>query len=100
ELVFLEFMNGQHRVDALALLERQQIDDRSAARAAARLRQLIDLEPVQLARAGKTQQRVVCVRDEQLVDEILVLDGRRGLATPAAPLSLVSGDRLRLRIST
>ena len=39
------------------------------------------------------------VRDEELVDEVLVLDGRRHLALAAAPLGLVVGDRLRLRVA-
>ena len=90
-LVVLELLDRQHRVDALAFLERQQVHDRLAARAAARLRQLVDLEPVDLAAAREAQQRVVRVRDEQLVDEVLVLDarwplgrGRRG-AAPGIP---------------
>ena len=71
--------------------ERQQVHDRLAARAAPGLRQLVDLQPVQLAAAREAQQRVVRVGDEQLVDEILVLDrwsppcrDRRG-AAPGTP---------------
>ncbi len=90
---------GSTAVDALALLQRQQVDDRLAARAAARLRQLVHLEPVHLADAGEAQQRVVRVRDEQLVDEILVLHRGRGLAATAAPLRLIRRHRLRLRIA-
>ena len=99
ELAFLEFLDRQHRADALAFLQRQQIHDGLAARAAARLRQLIHLQPVQLAVIGKTQQRVVGVRDEQLVDEILVLDAGRRLAAPAAALRLIVGNRLRLGVA-
>ena len=98
-LFVFELVDRQHRVDALALLQRQQVDDRLAARAAARLRQLVDLEPVHLADAGEAQQRVVRVGDEQLVDEVLVLHRGRGLAAPAAPLRLVSRHRLRFRIA-
>src|SRR6185436_10164862 len=43
ELVFLERLDRQHRRDALAFLERQQVHDRSAARAGRRLRHLVHL---------------------------------------------------------
>ena len=89
ELVFLVLPDRQHGVDALAFLQRQQVHDRLAARAAAGLRQLVDLQPVDLAAAGEAQQRVVRVGDEQLVDEVLVLDRGRRLAAPAAALRLV-----------
>ena len=79
--------------------QRQQVHDRLAARAAARLRQLVDLEPVELAAAREAQQRVVRVRHEQLVDEILVLDRRRGAAATAATLRAVLADGLRLRVA-
>ena len=58
------------------------------------LRQLEHPQPVDLAAVGEAQQRVVRVRDEQLLDEVLVLDrggascrGRRG----AAPGSRTTG---------
>ena len=41
--------------------QRQQVDHGLAARAAARLRQLVDLQPVHLAAVGEAQQRVVRV---------------------------------------
>src|ERR1022692_3095225 len=72
-LAFLEFLDREHRADALAFLQRQQIDDRLAARTAARLRQLVDLHPIEFSVVRETQQRVVRIGDEQLVDEILVL---------------------------
>ena len=88
-LFVFELVDRQHRVDALAFLQRQQVHDRLAARAAARLRQLVDLQPVELAGAREAQQRVVRIGDEQLVDEILVLHRRRRLAATAATLRLV-----------
>ena len=39
------------------------------------------------------------VRDEQLLDEVLVLDRRCGLAAPAAALRLVLGERLALGVA-
>jgi hypothetical protein len=99
ELVFLERLDRQDRVDALALFERQQIDDRAAARARRRLRYLVHLEPVRFAAAREAQHGVVRVRDEQLIDEVFVLDARRRTAATAAPLGLVGLGRLRLRIA-
>ena len=80
-------------------LERQQVDDRLAARAAPGLRQLEHAQPVDLAAVGEAQQRVVGVGDEELLDEILVLDRGRRLAAAAAPLRLVVGHRLRLGVA-
>ncbi len=96
---FLELADGQHRRDALAVVERQQVDDGLAARAAARLRQLVDLEPVELPAVREAEQRVVRVGDEQLLDEILVLHRGGRLAAPAAALRAVLADRLRLGVA-
>src|SRR6056297_2804816 len=99
EFARLEVAHRQHCVDALFLLQRQQIHDGLAPRAAAGLRQLVDLQPVRLAPAGEAQQRVVGVGDEQVVDEVLVLHarGRPPLAAPA--LRLIRIQRLRLGIA-
>ncbi len=88
-LLVFEFVDRQHSVDALAFLQRQQIHNWLSARAAARLRQLIHLQPIQLAGAGEAQQRVVSIGDEQLVDEILVLHRSGGLAATATTLRLI-----------
>ena len=96
EVLLVVLLHRQQRVDLLALLERQQIHHRLAARAAPGLRQLVDLEPVDLAAVGEAQHGVVGVRDEQLLDEVLVLDRGGGLAASAAALRLVLGERLRL----
>src|SRR5690606_11763028 len=89
----------QDGIYALARLERQQVHDRLAPRTAARLRYLVYLEPVHLAATRKAQQRVVSVRDEQLVDEVFVLDLRSRAAAAAAALRLVHVYRLGLRIA-
>ena len=81
EMALLIGAHRQHGVDALALLQRQQIDHGPAARAAPGLRQLIDLEPVDPAAAGEAQDRVVGVGDEDPVDEVLFL-GRRSRSCP------------------
>src|SRR5690606_13142711 len=51
ELVLFELVDGQHGIDTLAFLQRQEVYDRLATRATACLRQLIDLEPIELAGA-------------------------------------------------
>ena len=99
EMRLVELADREHGRDALAFGELQEVHDRLAARAPARERQLVHLEPVALPAVGEAQERVVAVRDEELVDEVLVLDGRRHLALAAAPLGFVVGDRLRLRIA-
>ncbi len=99
ELVVAVLAHRQHRVDALVLLQRQQVDDRLAAAGVAGLRQLVDLHPVNAAAAGEAQQRVVGIGDEQLVDEILFLDAGRGLALAAALLLPVPVQGLRLGIT-
>ena len=69
------------------------------ARPAARPRHLVDLQPVDLAATRETQQRVVAVRDEQLVDEVLALDLRRRPSAAAAALGLVAVEPLGLRVT-
>ena len=84
-LVVGELAHRLHGVDALVFLERQQVHDRLAARTAARIRQLVHLEPEHAGRARERQQRVVRVRDPELLDEILFLHrGRRSAAAAAA----------------
>ena len=97
--VVVVLLDGQHGGDLLALLQRQQVHHRLAARSAAGLRQLEHAQPVHLAAIREAQQRVVRVRDEQLLDEVFVLDGRGALAAAAAALRLVVGHRLRLGIT-
>ena len=99
ELVVLERLHRQHGADALTFFERQQVHDRAAARTGRRLRHLIDLEPVRLAATREAQHGVVRARDEQLVDEVLVLDAGGRTAAAAAPLRLIDIGRLRLRIA-
>jgi hypothetical protein len=89
ELLVVELAHRQHRVDALAL-QRQQIDDRLAARAAADLRQFVDLEPVALAAAGEAQQIVSwLLATNSLSMKSSPLTWSRELAAAAAALGLV-----------
>ena len=99
EVLVVELFDREHRVDLLALFERHQIHERLAACIAAGLRQLEHPKPIDAAAIRETQQRIVGMRDEELLDEILVLDGCGSLAATAAPLRLVLGERLALRVA-
>ena len=99
EMILVILLDRQHRIDLLTVSQRQQVHHRLAARIAPGLRQLIHLEPVHLPAVREAQQRVVRVRHKELLDEVLVLHRRGGLAPPTAPLRLVVGHRLRLRIA-
>ena len=98
-LVVGEFLDRQHGIDPFAFFQREEIDDRLAAADPAALRRFVNLEPVAAAAVGEAQDVIVRVGDEQLVDEILVLDRRRLLAAPAAPLGAVIGQRLGLDVA-
>src|SRR5690606_17852402 len=71
----------QDRGDRLPLVERrQQVDDRSSARGGSALRQLPYLEPIDLARGGEEQDRVVSGGDEHLLHRVLFLRRHPGAA--------------------
>src|SRR5690606_25270230 len=89
----------QHRGDALALFQRKQVDQRTAARGARGLGDLEGTQPVDLALAGEQQQGGVAVGDQQVLDVVLVLHAGGRLALAAAALGLVGGERLALRIA-
>ena len=97
-LVVAVLADRQNGRDPFVRLERQQVDDRPSPGAPARLGQLIDLQPVDLAVRGEAQQRVVTVGHEQLLDEILFLHAGGGFPAPTAPLRLVGVQRLRLGV--
>ena len=94
-----ELPHRQHRGDALALLQRQQVDQRPAARGAPGARQAVHLQPVNLAGAGKAQQRVVGVGDEQRVHKVFLAHRGGGLALAAAALQAVFVRALRLGVT-
>ncbi len=101
EYIFIldELAHRQHRVDLLASFQRQQIHDRPAARNTAALRHFIDLEPIHAAAIGETQNVIMGIGDEQIVDEIVFL-GRGGLlAATAAFLRFIFVETLRLHVA-
>src|ERR1700753_2548860 len=95
------FVLGQRhdRGDALALLERQDVDQRFAARIRRRHRQSPDLFLVDLAARGEKQYGRVGRGHEQPADEILVagLHARAALAAPA--LGAIGRQRYALDIT-
>ena len=54
-----EVARGEHGLDALALAQRQHVDERAALGGARGLGQLVDLRAVDLAAVGEEQQVVV-----------------------------------------
>ena len=68
-----EVARGDHRLDPLALAQRQHVDERAALGRALRLGQLVDLRAVDLAAVGEEQQVVVRGAHEQVLDEVAVL---------------------------
>ena len=76
-----------------------QVDDRLALGRAARLRDLVHLEPEAAPVVGEAQHVVVRRRDEEVLDEILFLERRAVVTAPAAPLLLVRRDRRALDVA-
>ena len=85
--------------DALALLERQDVDQRLAARLRRRQRQPPDLLLVDLAARGEEQHRRMGVGDEQPGDEILLARLHAGAALAAAPLRPIGRERHALDVA-
>ena len=85
--------------DRLALVERQQVDERLAARLRGRQRQAVDLELVNLARGREEQHRSVGVDDVDLRHEVLVAGAHPGAALAAAALGAVGHQRDALDVA-
>src|SRR3989449_4333894 len=83
----------------LAFLQREHVDDRLAAAGAAAGGHFVHLEPVQPAAVREAQQVIVRMRDEQALDEVVLLHRGGHLAAAAAALGAVVGKRLRLDIA-
>ena len=69
------------------------------ARRPARLRDLVHLEPVDLALVGEDQHVAVGGGDEEALHEVLVPGAGARLALAAAPLRAVEGDRVALHVA-
>ena len=94
-----EVARGEHRLDALALAQRQDVDQRAALRRALRLGQLVDLGAVDLAAVGEEEQEVVRRAHEEVLDVVAVLHVHPGHAHAAAVLLAVGGQRQRLDVA-
>src|SRR5690606_35565598 len=89
ELVFREFLDVQHDGDFLAVCQREHVDDGSTARITRTLRNFPDLEPIDPTTVRETQQVVVRIRYEELVDPVVFLHGGGQLATTPTALRAV-----------
>ena len=85
--------------DALALLQRQDVDQRLAARIRRRHRQPPDLFLVDLAARGEEQHRRMGGRHEQPGDKILVAGLHAGAALAAAALRAIGRQRHALDVA-
>ena len=89
----------EHRLHALALAQRQDVDERATARGARGLGQVVDARAVDLAAVGEEQQVVVGRADEQVLDEVAVLHVHAADAAAAAVLLAVGVQRQRLDVA-
>ena len=98
--IFGEVFRRDNRRDGLALLERQQIHDRRAASLAACLRNLVNLQAINLTTRREEQHIAMGRRDEQVLDEVVVFQAH-ALHTLAATFLLAIGrDRQALHVSS
>ncbi len=98
-VLLVEGLDRQYGGDLLTRLQRKQIDQRFAARAASAHRRLVYLHPVHPAPVGEAQQHVVGVGHEQLLDPVVFLGARGQLAPAAAALRTVFRQRLALDVA-
>ncbi len=85
--------------DGLARIERQNIDQRLAARLRRRQRQPPDFLLVDLALRGEEQHRRMRIGDEQPRDEILLAHLHAAAAFAAAPLRAIGRERHALDVA-
>ena len=99
ESALREIAHRQDGLDLFAFLQIEQLDNGFAARLTARLRNLVDLEPVDPPTITEAEDVGVRAGDQQLVDKILFLHARGDLAAAATALGAVIGQRLRLDVT-
>ena len=90
---------GLHRHHPLAVAERQHVHERLALRGARALRQLVDLQPVDLAPVREEEQEVVGRADVQVLDVVILLQVHPHHPDAAPALLAVGGDRKALRVA-
>ena len=85
--------------DGFAVAQRQQVDQRLAARLRRTEGQAVDLELVDHAARGKEQHRRVRVAHEDLADEVLITGRHAGASLAAAALGAVGAERNPLDVA-
>src|SRR5919112_2010856 len=93
-----ELLGRENGSDVLALLEGEHVGDVASLRGAAHSRELVDLEPVDLALVGKEEHVVVRRRDKEVVDVVALFEFHSGDAHPTTALLAegVDGDALQV----
>ena len=87
-----EVADGAAVGDPLALLQAEQIDDRPAAAVAGRLRQIVDLSPIDLALVREEHQVGVRAGHEEMLDRIFLFGLGPGQPLAAAVLGPIGRD--------
>src|SRR5205823_443762 len=87
-----EVAHRHARGDRLPLAEREEVDHRLPLRLPPAFRDLVHLEPVDLAERGEEQQKGVGRGDEQVRDDVLLLRLHARHALAAAPLAPIGLD--------
>ena len=98
-LVLAELADRDQAGDLLPLAELQQVDDRPAARGPGGHRQVVDLQPVDLAVVGEEEDVVVRQGDEHVLEEVAFLGVRGGDPPAAAVLGAVGAGREPLDVA-
>ena len=98
-LALAEVAGGLHRHHPLAVAQRQHVDQGPALRGARALRQLVDLQPVDLAAVGEEQHPVVRRADVQVLDVVALLEVHPHHPDAAAALLAVGGQRQALHVA-
>ncbi|OQC61608.1 MAG: hypothetical protein BWX50_01660 [Euryarchaeota archaeon ADurb.Bin009] len=86
EVVGPELPHRDHRGHALSAVEVQEVDEGLALAGPLPLGEVVDLQPVDLAPVGEAEEAVVHVRDEDVLDAVVVLGRHPDDAAPPAPL--------------
>ena len=85
-VLVIKRFDRQNDRNLLAVHEGEAVNDRTSTRCARPLRDLVDLHPVNPAAIRKAQQRVMRIRDEELIDPVILTGS--GRLTPAATPTL------------
>ncbi len=89
----------QNRIDLLTVFQRQQINDRLAARSRTSLRHIVYLHPVHAPLIGEAQDEIMGIGDEQVVDEVIILVLGCLTAAATALLRTIFVHLLRLHVA-